>query len=187
MSYTLSVEDSLHGHVCGVTDVIWILATGFWSDAFLWVDSDKWNDYPVHIPQLRLVFHSTIQPGRLPVPVRCKGNLYVNGLEEMHVIAGDESEVVYTICDQDGTLVDLSLWDCTVSIFEYGRPDNLLFSLPTKVYEYPYYGTFSITLPTGFSNFSTGTYLQQIVLTDNKGKTHIPSQGKIIVYKRVLD
>lgn len=106
-----------------------------------------------------------------------------NDLEEVHMIAGDDKTFVYTVRDENNILVDLTGATCQVLIFTYGDPDNLIGTLSgTVTSASEAVGEFSARLTSACSIALSGMYQQQIKIEDVGGTTHIPSQGKIVIF-----
>jgi len=110
------------------------------------------------------------------------GNIIANDLEEIQMIAGDEQTLVYTIYNNEGGLVDLTSATCSVSIFKYGDPANLLLSLPGVITPLPTIGEFTAEFPSASSVGLSGVYQHQPKIIDYLGSRHIPSQGKIVIF-----
>jgi hypothetical protein len=106
-----------------------------------------------------------------------------NDLEEIQMIAGDEKILTYTVYDSEtGTAVDITGATCSVSIFRYGDPAILLLSLPGVVTGSDVPGEFKAEFPSSSSISLSGVYQQQPKIVDYLNKTHIPSQGKIVIF-----
>ena len=116
------------------------------------------------------------------MPTNSFGNICANELEEIQMIAGDEQELVYTMYDVNDGLLELSAATCTVLIFKYGDPTNLLFELDGTVTGSSATGEFTASFPSSSSIDLSGVYQQQAKIVDYLGKTHIPMQGKIIIF-----
>jgi len=104
-----------------------------------------------------------------------------NDLEEIQMIAGDDKTYTYNVYDDSGSLLDLNAATCSVSIFRYGDPTNLLLSLTGVISASPL-GQFTAEFPSSSSINLSGVYQQQPKIIDYLGRTHIPSQGKIIIF-----
>jgi len=110
------------------------------------------------------------------------GNIIANDLTEIKMYAGDQQSMTYTIYNSSGGLYDLNSATCTVRVFKLGDPTNLTLTLTGAVSGSPSLGQFTTTFPSASSVDLSGVYLQQPVVVDSEGNTHIPSQGKIIIF-----
>jgi hypothetical protein len=108
--------------------------------------------------------------------------ILANDLDEIQMNAGDEQEFSYTVYDSSGSLLDIGLATCSVSIFKYGDPENLLLSLPGSVSGSAMPGIFTAAFPSGSSINLSGVYQQQPKVVDYLGGIHTPSRGKIIIF-----
>ena len=108
--------------------------------------------------------------------------IVANDLEEIQMNAGDKQEFSYTVYDSSGSLLDIDLATCSVSIFKYGDPENLLLSLPGSVSGSSNLGVFTAVFPSGSSLSLSGVYQQQPKVIDYTGGIHTPSRGKIIIF-----
>ena len=106
-------------------------------------------------------------------------SVVANDLDEVHMIAGDYKTFRYVIYDENDVLVDLSSATCSVAIFKYGDPTNVFCVLPGTVIGV---GIFTATFTSALSVGLSGVYQQQPKIVDYLGNTHIPSQGKIVIF-----
>lgn len=104
-----------------------------------------------------------------------------NDLEEVHMIAGDDKEFTYTVYDEAGGIVNLTSASAYVSVFRYGDPTYVICTMTGTVIS-PALGQFSVSFPSSSSISLSGVYQQQVKIIDCLGKTHIPSQGKIVIF-----
>lgn len=103
-----------------------------------------------------------------------------NTLDEIQMISGDEQLLTYNVYNQLGAPLSLDGSTCNVLIFKYGDPDYLVANLSGSVV---ISGSVVNQFTAVFSGSGlSGVYQQQVKILDAHGSTHIPSQGKIIIF-----
>lgn len=107
-------------------------------------------------------------------------NIVSNTLEEVRMIAGDEQTFVYNVYNEEWDQLSLLYSTCSVLIFKYGNPNYLFAELSgSVVISGSVNNQFSVTFSgSGLS----GIYQQQVKIVDSRGTTHIPAQGKIVIF-----
>jgi len=103
-------------------------------------------------------------------------------LEEVVMIAGDEKEFSYTICDKDGITYDLTYAEIYLSFFKYGEPYTPIFTIRGNISN-PLSGGVAVSIADTLTQNLSGIYIQQIKLIDQNIKTHIVGQGKVVILK----
>lgn len=103
-----------------------------------------------------------------------------NTLEEVHMIAGDEQTFTYNIYNSANSPFNLADSTCSVYIFKYGDPTHIIADITGEITGSP---TLINQFQTTFSGSGlSGVYQQQIKIVDSYGVTHIPAQGKIVIF-----
>ncbi len=107
--------------------------------------------------------------------------IVANDLEQITMIAGDELTLEYNLYDQNETPIDINGAVCTVSVFKYGDPSYVIFSvegIPDGVE----INKFDVVISGSYTNGLSGVYQHQAKIVDGAGGIHIPSQGKIVIF-----
>jgi hypothetical protein len=111
------------------------------------------------------------------------GAVTANTLPEFAMIAGDEQNFTYNIYDSNisgSDLIDLNAATCKMRIFPYGDPTYVM-DFAGTISGSPL-GQFTSILSSACSVGLSGVYIHQGIVIDVLGKTHIPAQGKIIIF-----
>jgi len=111
------------------------------------------------------------------------GAVTANTLPEFAMIAGDEQNFTYNIYNSNisgSDLIDLNAATCKMRIFPYGDPSYVM-DFTGTISGSPL-GQFTSILSSACSVGLSGVYIHQGIVTDVLGKTHIPAQGKIIIF-----
>lgn len=106
-----------------------------------------------------------------------------NDLPEIQMNAGDEQDWTYNVYDgpSASSLVDLNAATFVVKLFRYGDPSTTIVALPGVITGSPL-GEATVNFPSASSINLSGIYQQKPVIVDYQGKTHMPSQGKVIMF-----
>jgi hypothetical protein len=106
--------------------------------------------------------------------------VYSNNLEQVQMIAGDTQTFVYNVYNTDGTSLSLTSACCTLFVFKYGDPTTVIAQISGSIVTS---GSVDNQFSATFSGSAlSGVYQQQIKIIDAHGNTHIPAQGKIIIF-----
>jgi hypothetical protein len=107
-----------------------------------------------------------------------------NDLPEVQMNAGDEQDWTYNVYDSvlsGSSLVDLNAATFNLKLFRYGDYTTTILTLPGVISGSPL-GTVTVNFPSASSIGLAGVYQQKPVIIDYQGKTHIPSQGKVVIF-----
>ncbi len=107
-----------------------------------------------------------------------------NDLPEVQMNAGDEQDWIYNVYDSvlsGSSLVDLNGATFNLKLFRYGDYTTTILTLPGVISGSPL-GTATVNFPSASSINLAGVYQQKPVVVDCQGKTHMPSQGKVVIF-----
>lgn len=110
-------------------------------------------------------------------------NNQINDLPEISFIAGNETELNFTIYTSDGNFANLTGATVTWKLAPYGSSVSVL----TKngvVDATPSSGKFVVTLEYADTSLLSGKYIQQYA-TANSSNTYLPSQGIVNIIPRI--
>jgi len=107
--------------------------------------------------------------------------IVANDLEQITMIAGDELKLEYKLYDNKQKEIDLNGATCLLSVFKYGDPSYVIFSIEGTV-DNVELNKFEVIVSGSYTQNLSGVYQQQVKIIDGTGSSHIPSQGKIIIF-----
>jgi hypothetical protein len=114
--------------------------------------------------------------------------IYSNNLEQFTMIAGDRQTLIYDIFNSKGIPLSLVDTSCSVCIFKYGDPANVLdVCAGSPVISGSNDNRFIAYFSASNISHASGVYQQQVRIQDYLGNIHIPAQGKIIIFPGVGD